>query len=119
MSREGIEMDPRKVSAIHDWPQPQMVTEVCSFLGFTNYYRKFIYRYVQIMKPLNALVSSDNAKGKEKLVKWNEDCAAAFWKLKELCSVTPIYPMLILKSPFLCKWTPARRVWGLFVQSTG
>ena len=46
VSREGIKMDPNKVSVICDQLQPWMVTEVCSFLGYMNYYRKFIHRYV-------------------------------------------------------------------------
>ena len=62
MFNKGIETYPKKVAAIHDWPQPWMVTEVCRFLGLTNYYRKFIHQYAQIAKPLNILVSSDNAK---------------------------------------------------------
>ena len=93
-------MDPKKVSAIHDWPQPQMVTEVCSFLGFTHFYRKFIQMYEQITKPLNALVSGDNAKSKKKLVKWNEDCEVAFQKLKELGDETPILAYADYKKPF-------------------
>ena len=51
MSSKGIETDPKKVVAIHDWSQPRTVTEVCSFLGFTNYYRKFIHQYAQITTP--------------------------------------------------------------------
>ena len=41
------------------------VTEVCSFLGFTNYYHKFIPKYVQIVQPINQLVSGDNANKKK------------------------------------------------------
>ena len=87
MCKECLERDPKKISAIRDWPQPQIVTEVHNFLRFTNYYRKSIYKYVQIAKTLNTLVSGDNAKIKKKLVEWNEDCETAFQKLKTLCSV--------------------------------
>ena len=66
------------------------MTEVQGFLGFTNYYQKFIHKYAQIAKPLNALISGDNAKSKKKLVEWSEDCETAFQKLKTLCSETPI-----------------------------
>ena len=94
-------MDPKKVSTIHKWPQPQTVTEVHSFLGLTNYYRKFIHRYAQIAKLVNALVSGDNAKSKKKLVEWNKDCKTAFQKLKELCSETPIVSYADYKKPLL------------------
>ena len=77
-----------------------MVTEVCSFLGFMYYYRKFIHRFAQITKPLNALVSGDNTKSKKKLVEWNEDCEAEFQELKKLCSETPILAYADCQKPF-------------------
>ena len=46
VSQQGIGMDPEKVSAILDWPTPRSVKGVRSFLGFSNFYRKFIYNYV-------------------------------------------------------------------------
>ena len=42
VSKKGIGMDPAKVSAILDWPTPKSVKEVRSYLGFANFYRKFI-----------------------------------------------------------------------------
>ena len=48
VSKEGIATDPRKIEAIPDWPRPKTVTDVRSFTGFTNYYRKFIKGYVKI-----------------------------------------------------------------------
>ena len=53
VSKEGIETDPRKNEAIEKWPVPKTVTEVRSFLGFINYYHKFIPQYAQVAKPLN------------------------------------------------------------------
>ena len=41
----------KKVKAIHKWPVPTNVTEVRSFLGFTNYYWRFIKRYAQVPNP--------------------------------------------------------------------
>ena len=42
VSPSGIGMDPAKVTSIVDWPIPKFVKEVQSFLGFANFYRKFI-----------------------------------------------------------------------------
>ena len=109
MSKEGIETDPKKISAICKWPQPQTVTEVCSFLRFTNYYRKFIHKYAQTAKPLSTLVSSDNAKSKKKLVEWNEDCKTAFQKLKTLWSETLILVYANYNKPF-CLQTDASEI---------
>ena len=90
VSKDGIRTDEKKIQVIKDWPRPVTVTDVRSFLGFTNYYRKFIYRYAQVAKPLNALIAGENAKFKRRKVEWSEVCQEAFEKLKEICSTTPI-----------------------------
>ena len=62
VSKDGVGTDPKKIQVILDWPVPQTVYDVRSFLGFTNYYRKFMFHYSQIAKPLNGLISGENAK---------------------------------------------------------
>ena len=54
VSKEGIGMDPAKVAAILDWPTPKNIKEVQSFLGFANFYRKFILHY-SLTTPLTSL----------------------------------------------------------------
>ena len=73
VSKDGIETEKKKVSAIQEWLILQTVTEVCSFLGFTNYYHKFIPKYAQIAGPINQLVSGENANRKKALVEWSEE----------------------------------------------
>ena len=90
VSKEGIATDNEKVRVIKEWPVPKTVTEVRSFLGFTNYYRKFIYKYAHVARPLNELISGENAKYKKRKVQWSDACQSAFEKLKEICSETPI-----------------------------
>ena len=65
-----------------------------------KYYWKFIHKSGQISKPLNVLISRDNAKSKKKLVEWNEDCETAFQKLKTLCSETAILVYADYSKPF-------------------
>ena len=84
-----IETDPIKIEAIKKWPVPKTVTEVRSFLGFTNYYCKFIPKYAQIARPINRLVSGENVSKKKALVEWTDECQIAFEHLKHLCSQTP------------------------------
>ena len=100
VTKEGIETDPRKIEAIEKWPIHREVTEVRSFLGFTNYYCKFIPRYAQVAKPLNQLVSRDNANKKKALVNWTSECQDAFKHLKCLCSQTPILAYADYTKPF-------------------
>ena len=54
-------------------------------------------------KPLNTLVSVDNANRKKALVDWTDECQVAFEKLKDLCTSTPILAYADKKSPFSYK----------------
>src|SRR5258705_182444 len=55
LSPKGLQMDLTKVSAIQDWPEPQKVQEVQAFLGFANFYWRFIHNYSEMTCPLNHL----------------------------------------------------------------
>src|SRR5260221_3772798 len=55
LSPKGLQMDPAKVSMILDWPEPWKVQDVQAFLGFANFYRRFIHNYSEITLPLNHL----------------------------------------------------------------
>ena len=68
ISEAGIETDDRKVKLICEWPVPKTVPEVRSFLGFTNYYCRFIYKYAQVTWPLYKLISVENASQKNKVI---------------------------------------------------
>ena len=100
VSKDGIATDNSKIQAIVEWPRPTTVTEVRSFLGFTNYYRKFIHRYAQVAKPLNKLIAGENAKCKRKKVEWSPECEIAMEKLKKLCTSTPILAYADYTKPF-------------------
>ena len=64
VSAKGIETDPKKIEAVKNWTTPKTVTDVQSFLSFTNHYWRFIKGYAKVAKPLNSLLSGDNAIGK-------------------------------------------------------
>ena len=52
VSTKGIEMDPKKIEAVKKLDHTKMVTDVRSFLGFTNHYQRFIKAYAKVAKPL-------------------------------------------------------------------
>ena len=100
ISENGIETNPKKIEAIVKWPQPQTVTQMHSFLGFCNYYRKFMHHYTQIAKPLYRLISGDQAKTKQAKLFWDEKCEQAFKALKDICSHTPVLAYADYTKPF-------------------
>jgi hypothetical protein len=55
LSPDGLSMDPAKIQVIQDWPEPRKVQDIQSFLGFANFYRRFIYNYSDIVVPLTRL----------------------------------------------------------------
>jgi len=55
IGKEGIKMSNDKVQAVLSWKIPKSLTEVQSFLGFANFYRRFIQDYSKIARPLTEL----------------------------------------------------------------
>ena len=55
VSKDDIQVDPKKIEAIIDWPRPTTVTEVRSFLGLTGYYRRIVEDFFKIATPLTRL----------------------------------------------------------------
>ncbi|GBG93035.1 hypothetical protein CBR_g58303 [Chara braunii] len=76
VSAEGIRPEDAKVARIRDWPRPQTVTEVRSFLGMCGYYRNFVKNYSTIASPLTDLTRLDTPWD------WSDECEAAFKRLK-------------------------------------
>ena len=75
--KEGIKVDLKKVEVVAQWPRLTNVTEIKSFLGLVEYYRKFIKDFLKIVAPLTRLIR------KQKKFVWNEAYEQSFQKLKE------------------------------------
>ena len=84
LSPGQVAMDPVKVSGVRDWPTPITVKEVQSFLGFVNFYRRFIQDFSHIARPLHNLTRKDEP------WKWADEQQKAFEQLKEAITSTPI-----------------------------
>jgi hypothetical protein len=82
VSRDGIQPDPDKISAVKDFPVPKKVKDVRSFLGLANYYRRFIKEFSKIAKPLTQLLHK-NVK-----FQWTEACQTTFDILKCLICIS-------------------------------
>jgi hypothetical protein len=55
ISEEGIVVDPEKIEAIKGWKTPKNVIEVRSFMGLSNYYKRFIVGFSRIIHPITSL----------------------------------------------------------------
>ena len=83
VSKSGFGMDPAKVATIMDWPTPKNIKEVQSFLGFSNFYRKFILHYNTLTSPLTSLTR----KGVRFI--WSPAANAAFRQLQRAFTGCP------------------------------
>ena len=84
VSPHGLSMDPEKISTVQNWPPPTSVKSLRGFLGFANFYRRFIKSYSTICRPLFDLTKKNAAWN------WSPACDAAFNKLKSLFTSAPI-----------------------------
>lgn len=56
VSGEGVSVDPTKLSAILNWPEPRSPSDVRSFLGLGNHFKRFIQGYSKLTAPLAQLI---------------------------------------------------------------
>ena len=59
ITTEGIRMDQKKAKAIKKWPEPKNLKEVQAFLGFANFYQRFIQDYSKVITPLTTLTKKE------------------------------------------------------------
>jgi len=77
-------MDPDKMKTIVDWETPTCVTDVQAFIGFANFYRRFIKDFSKIITPLVNLTK----KGIQ--FKWDTTCELSFNALKKAFTTAPV-----------------------------
>jgi len=84
ISENKVEMDPVKVTGVRDWPTLENQTDVQAFIGFVNFYRRFIRDFSTIARPLFDLTRSD------KVWNWDAKEREAFKHLKMAVTTTPV-----------------------------
>jgi hypothetical protein len=84
VGEDGIEVDPEKISVLKNWQVPTTVRGIQSFLGFCNFYRRFIKNCGRIAKPLTKLTRKDIP------FKFDEACQRAFRELKSRLLSAPV-----------------------------
>ena len=94
VTQDGIKPDPDKVKALKEMPAPKNKTDVRSFLGICNYYRKFIPDLAKKSYSLNILTRDSTH------FKWTEDHQKIFKDLINILSSEPILVHPNFENPF-------------------
>jgi hypothetical protein len=84
VGKDGIRMDPEKIATIAKWEKPECLTDVQAFVGFTNFYRRFIRDFSKIVAPLVNLTK------KGVVFNFDENCLKSFELLKKTFTEAPI-----------------------------
>lgn len=96
VSKGSLQMDPGKIRAVLDWPRPTSVKQVQRFLGFSNFYRRFISNFSSIAEPLSSLTRKSN-----RPFMWTSDADHAFNTLKQRFTSAPILTLPDPELPFV------------------
>lgn len=100
VSKSGVATDPDKTAAVQNWPVPETVTQVRSFLNFVGYYRRFIPGFSRVAAPINALLQG-TAGVKKAAIQWSPKCQQAFEELKQVLLQAPVLAYADFTLPFL------------------
>ncbi|GJP74691.1 hypothetical protein CLOP_g5239 [Closterium sp. NIES-67] len=90
VSAQGVHVDPKKIEAVRTWKTPENVKELQQFLGFANYYNRFVPQYAKIAAPLTNLLKKNTP------YKWEPKHHEAVEQLKQALTSAPV---LILPDP--------------------
>src|SRR6185437_15276647 len=95
VTTDGISVDEDKVKAIQEWPVPQNVSELRSFLGLAGYYRKFVAGFSKVALPLTLLLHTETT------FEMKQPQLQALRALKHLLSHTPVLAIADVNRPFV------------------
>ena len=105
-------MDGGKLRGIWDWPMPTTVKQTRGFLGFGNFYRRFIKGFSELAWPLNNLLKKDRK------FEWTEDCQRAFDDLKKRFTEEPVLAMPDQTRPFQIETDASKYATGAVLTQT-
>ena len=89
-----IAPDPQKLEAVKEWPVPKSVSYVRSFLGFANFFRRFVPHHADIARHLHEVT------GRNAHFSWNSERQRSFELLKEALLNPPVLQLANTSQPF-------------------
>ncbi len=66
VSHQGIQIEEERIKAVHDWPESQSVSDIQVFLGFANFYQRFIQGFSRLAAPLTSMLKTTSVVGPAK-----------------------------------------------------
>jgi len=87
-------VDPTKVETVLQWERQKLVTKICSFLGLTGYYIRFIKGFSKIVMPLTQFTKNGQT------FVWTKKCDNGFQELKKRLTTS-----LILALPYPTRYS--------------
>ncbi|KAI2658554.1 Transposon Tf2-9 polyprotein [Labeo rohita] len=96
ISPEGVAMDESKVNAVRNWPRPKTLKELQRFLGFSNFYRRFIRNFSTVAAPLSSMIKQGSTR-----LTWTPAAAQAYDELRQRFTTAPILHHPDPNLPFL------------------
>ncbi|WVZ70826.1 hypothetical protein U9M48_019462, partial [Paspalum notatum var. saurae] len=113
ISKGGIVVDPRKVSAVTNWKTPQIPKEVHGFLGLVGYYQRFIENFSKLAKPMTSLLEKDAE------FKWTDAQQTAFDELKKRLTPAPVLTLPDQQKKFTVYCDASRNGLGCVLMQEG
>ena len=113
INQDGIKMDPSKVEAVTQWPTPESVHDIQIFLGFANFYRRFIRGYSRTITAITKLLK----KGVK--FRWGAAAEKAFQDLKRAFSTAPILRHFDPSKPLILETDASDFAMGAVISQSG
>jgi hypothetical protein len=82
VGRDGVRLDPARLSTVSEWPAPHSFHDAQMFLGFTGFFQRFIHAYSRTTTPLTDLLKGTKNGRKTGPFTWTEEAQKAFEELK-------------------------------------
>ncbi len=109
ISADGVAMDEKKINSVLNWPTPKTTKDLQRFLGFANFYRRFIRNFSTIAAPLTSLLM-----GGKRYLSGPQQHQRLFSNLRSVSPPHQFFIIPILNSNSRLKWMPLTQVLELY-----